>query len=262
VAIKEEAQVPARTDGLLIAVEAREGMQVHRGDILARQDERLWQAKKEVAEMDRQYAEKEASAEIETQFARAAERVAEVEYLNAVDANKQVEGTFPPSEVRRLKFQWQRAYLQIKQSEFQRALAAIKVDKHAGEVRAAQLQIDRLQIASPLDGEVVEVLKHQGEWAQAGEAVVRVVNFETLKVDGFLDVREHHPADVSGRTVTVQVNVAGRQFTFPGKIVHVSTLLEGGTDYRVSAEVTNRRERGQWLLRPGMTASMTLGSGS
>jgi hypothetical protein len=35
--------------------------------------------------------------------------------------------------------------------------------------------------------------------------------------------------------------------------------LKAGGEYRVWAEVANRRERGHWLLRPGLEARMTIG---
>ena len=40
--------------------------------------------------------------------------------------------------------------------------------------------------------------------------------------------------------------------------VAASPLVTAGNKYRVRAEVVNRTEKGQWLLRPGMTAAMTI----
>jgi hypothetical protein len=53
-----------------------------------------------------------------------------------------------------------------------------------------------------------------------------------------------------------------RKETFAGRIVFMSPLVESGGDYRVFAEVENRQApgSGQWLLRAGQTARMTIHS--
>jgi hypothetical protein len=43
--------------------------------------------------------------------------------------------------------------------------------------------------------------------------------------------------------------------------VFISPLVQAGDKYRVRAEVENRTEAGAPLLRPGMTATMTIGLG-
>ena len=64
---------------------------------------------------------------------------------------------------------------------------------------------------------------------------------------------------VSGRPVTVEVELAdGRKVRLSGQVVFVSPLIRAGNIYRVRAEVENRKENDQWLLRPGMAATMTI----
>ena len=258
VAIKDEARVPALVDGLLTAVSAELGTAVSKGDLLASQDEMLLLRKLEAAQIDRSYADKEAGNNTDIDYAIAAKDVAENEYQSAVEANRRVSGTVAPLEVRRFKLQWLRSYLQIKQAKFAQDLAKVKVTRQDAEVRTTETELSRLKIAAPLDGEVVEAFKHAGEWARAGDPVFHVVRFDLLKVDGFLNVQQIAPADVLGRAVTVQVDLAGGGVSLPGRIVHVSSVIEGGGNYRFSAEVANRKERDQWILRPGLTASLTI----
>jgi hypothetical protein len=89
--------------------------------------------------------------------------------------------------------------------------------------------------------------------------VLRVVRFDTLRVEGFLSSLKYDPAEVVNRSVEVSVELArGRRVKFPGKIVYVSPLVQAGGDYRVWAEVSNQQESGQWLLRPGLNATMVI----
>lgn len=67
------------------------------------------------------------------------------------------------------------------------------------------------------------------------------------------------PGDVFGKPVKVVVELAdGKLFVFDGEVTFVSPLIEAGSQYRIWAEVENRQEHGQWLLRPGMQAEMTI----
>jgi hypothetical protein len=41
-------------------------------------------------------------------------------------------------------------------------------------------------------------------------------------------------------------------------VVFVNPLVLPGGDFRVRAEVVNRMEQGQWVLRPGLEAEMVI----
>ena len=51
---------------------------------------------------------------------------------------------------------------------------------------------------------------------------------------------------------------SGRAARFNGAVVFISPLVQAGNKYRVRAEVENRTENGHPLLRPGMSATMTI----
>jgi len=61
------------------------------------------------------------------------------------------------------------------------------------------------------------------------------------------------------RDVVVEVDMArGRKERFTGRITYVSSLVRIDRRYIVRAEVVNRQEHGRWLLRDGMSATMTI----
>jgi multidrug resistance efflux pump len=117
----------------------------------------------------------------------------------------------------------------------------------------------RCAVTSPLAGEVIEVLKHAGEWVNAGDPVVHVVRLDTLRVEGFVNAAEHSPASVRDRPVRVSVTVGpGETAEFTGRVVFVRPTLQAGEQYLIYADVENRSANGQWLLQPGMLASMRI----
>jgi macrolide-specific efflux system membrane fusion protein len=102
-----------------------------------------------------------------------------------------------------------------------------------------------------------------GEWVEPGNEVLRLVRLDRLRIEGFLNASDFSPSEVSNRPVRVTVELArGRKETFQGKIVFVNPLVQAGGVYRVWAEVVNRMENNQWLLRPGLLAEMTIDVGA
>jgi multidrug efflux pump subunit AcrA (membrane-fusion protein) len=119
--------------------------------------------------------------------------------------------------------------------------------------------VARRQGVSPLDGGVGALRPATGAGVAAGESVVQVVRIDRLRVEGLVSSAEFGPQEVAGRPVVVEVPLAGgRTARFTGKVVYISPLVAAGNSYRVRAEVANRIEAGHPLLRPGMSATMTI----
>jgi hypothetical protein len=85
-----------------------------------------------------------------------------------------------------------------------------------------------------------------------------MIRLDRLSVQHRADSRAYNPADLADRPVTVQVTLpGGRNAEFQGKIIFVeSEIGVADSSFWVRAEVENRKENGQWVLRPGMEANM------
>lgn len=264
VSLIEEAKVPAREAGVLVELGVREGDVVEKGMLIAKIDDSQPQMERRKAKAEHEQAVAKAEGDVDVRYAIAAELVAEAEHKKALESHTKVPGSVTEVERDRLKLNEKKGELQIEQAELDRRLNGLAAQSKEVEVLAAENAIDRRLIKSPLDGVVVQVFPHQGEWLQPGDPLARVVRTDRLRVEGYVDSARHDPADVSGRPVTVEVALAGgRRESFKGRIVFTSPLVESGGDYRVFAEVENRQDPGsqQWLLRPGQTATMTIHSG-
>jgi multidrug resistance efflux pump len=117
------------------------------------------------------------------------------------------------------------------------------------------------QVKAPISGMVVEVVKHPGEWVQAGETILKMVRLNRLRVKGYLKASQYNASDVMGRGVTVEVTLArGQKVQVPGKIVFVSPLVEGD-EFSVWAEIVNKQDGNHWLLSSGLACDMTIHTG-
>ncbi len=259
VSLIEEAQVPGREPGALVEVKVKEGMEVKTGDILARIDDSEPAMQKQLKQIELATAREKADDDIDVRFSRKATEVSKVEWEKAEESNKRTPGSVVLVEINRLKLTYEKAKLQIEKAQLDQRLASLAADAKAKEVEAADLSMQRRLLRAPLDGVVVKVNRHEGEWVPPGDAVVHVVRVNRLRVEGFLNVAKYDPRKVKDRSVVVEVQLSDNQTAkFSGQVVFVSPLVEAGGEYRVWAEVDNRKEQGDWVLHPGTTATMTI----
>lgn len=259
VSLIEEAQVPAQEPGVLMKIPVREGSQVRQGDLLAQIDDTRAHMQQRVAELEFKVANEQATNDINVRYAAAAAKVAEAEYEEGLEANSKVTGTVPQAEIRRLLLTWRRSELQIEQAQLELRVAALQSEVRQAEVEAAALNIERRRITAPLDGVVVKLQRHVGEWVEPGDPVFHVIRMDRLRIEGFLNASQYAPGEIDGQPVTVRVELAqGRTEQFKGKVVFVSPQDQAGGEFRIWAEVLNRMENDHWLLRPGALADMTI----
>ena len=130
-----------------------------------------------------------------------------------------------------------------------------------------KINIDRRRILAPFDGQILEVFRHQNEWVQPGEPIIRLARLDKLQVDGWVYYKDNEPSEVDGCEVTIEVGVGhGRTTRATGRIVYVSPIAEGLEEgklrYRVRAEIANRREQDHWVISPGLNAEMSIHLGT
>lgn len=259
VSLIEDVQVPAREAGALTNVATVEGEYVTQGQLLAQIDDRQPRLDKQVAELERDAALAKAQDDIEVRYAEAAFAVGSAELERALAVERKSPGGVTQQEIQKLRLAKHRDELQIERSKLEMRVAKMNADVHQASVKSADDAVARRQIVSTLNGVVVTIFHEKGEWVAAGEPVLQIIRIDRLRIEGFLSATEIGPEDVSGRPVVIDVQLAGgRTARFPGKVVFISPLVQAGDKYRVRAEVENRTENGSPLLRPGMTATMTI----
>lgn len=259
VSLIEDVQVPAREAGALVHVAVQEGAYVTQGQLLARIDDEQPQLDKLAAELSRDAALAKAQDDIEVRYSEAAFAVAAAELERALAIERKSPGGVTQQEIQKLQLAKHRDELQIERSKLEMRVAKMNADVQEAAVKSSLGAVARRQIVSPLDGVVVTLFHDKGEWVAAGESVLQVVRIDRLRVEGFLNANEIGPDEVAGRPVAVEVELAGgRTARLAGNVVYVSPLVQAGNKQRVRAEVENRAENGHPLLRPGMTAMMTI----
>jgi macrolide-specific efflux system membrane fusion protein len=248
-----EAKLAAQEAGVLTEITVSEGQQIPAGMLLAKIDDIQPVMQKRAAAAERDAAQAKYENDVEIRHATKAAEVAQQEYLSNVQANQKAPGAIADVDIKKLKFQWEKAVLAIEQSKKEQKLNGFTAQGKQAEVDNADAAIKRREVRSTIEGVVQAIYPHIGEWVKPGDPVLRLMRMDRLRVEGFLNKSQYNPWDVSDQPVVVEaVFAGGRKAQFKGKIVYVDPEVQADGGYKVRAEVDNRKENEQWLLRPGM----------
>ena len=261
VSLIDEAKLSVGEAGLLVEMQIKAGDRVTAGQVIARINDDQPQMDKLRAQAEHDQAIAKAKSDVDVRYSQKAQAVAQTASVKAEQSHKTVPGSVTDVERDRLRLEWEKSGLQIEQAQLERQLADLAARAKDVEVKTADINIKRRLVTAPLDGEVVDVQGNLGEWMQVGAPLAHIVRTDKLRVEGYVDAAKWDPEQVRGRPATVEVTLANnRKETFEGRISFVSPLVESGGDYRVFAEVPNRKSPGsdEWLLRAGQTATMTI----
>ena len=259
VIVRDEVQIPASESGVLMELPVREGSRMAEGDKLAVIDDREAQAGLNIAQFGLESAIKRATDMIEEKYARKAAEVAEQDWKKALAANVQKRDAVPAIEVMQKKLAYERSRLQIEKAQKDRELARLDARTKQAERDAAQMALDWRTITAPFAGEVVKTFRHEKEWVNPGDPILKLVRFDILYVEDFVDAKQHDRGDVLGQQVSVQLTRAqGKQFKVTGSVVYADQQVQSDGRFKVRAEVLNAKEGDNWLIQPGMKATMTI----
>ncbi len=258
ITIIDQVSVPAEEAGVLDELNVREGMAVEQGELLGTIDDTDAVLMLAMANHEYAAAKKQAENTLSIEAAEKSQMVAQEEYNSAVEANERLAGTVTETEVRRKKFQAERATMSIELAQHELLVAVLDARVKYKQIERAKAALERRQIFAAINGVVVKLNKHAGDWVQAGETVMRIVRMDQLRVEGDINGKLNARHEVIGRPVHIEVQLTGGGIeTMEGTITYASSLIES-KEYTVRAVVNNRKINGRWLLTPGLNAKMQL----
>jgi len=253
--VDEQVDVPAREAGVLAALNVREGQMIKSGELVAQIEDDEARITVERTKIEMALAKANAENDVGIRFANKSLDVANAELKRSSEALEHYAKSISASEMDRLQLLVDKGKVEVEQATHEFKTAGYTYQIKSSDYQAALQAVSRRKIAAPLNGMVVQVLRHRGEWVKPGEAVLRIVNLDHLRAEGFLQAR-YFSEKLENRKVKLFVNLPHEvSAEFPGKIV----FLDPETDpvngqFHVWIDVSNQGLR----LRPGMRARMTL----
>jgi RND family efflux transporter MFP subunit len=264
--VVDDIEVPATEAGVLVQLDVDRGSRVKENDVIGKVDDRQATVAKEVAEWAVRAAYARATDKVEVEYSQKAAEVAEADHDELLESNKITEKAVTETDIRRAKLEWDRSLLATEKAEHDLRIAGFDYRTKMAELEAAKLALNLRIIRAPFDGEVVEIIRHQGEWVSPGDPILRLIRMDTLYVDGSIQINEYdyNDREIDGCEVTVHVQIGDRfEEDVKGRIIWVSPMIdEGIAQYSVRAEIPNQLVDGRWRIRPGVLVSMKIHLGT
>jgi len=253
--LTQQIEVPARAQGVIASMNVAEGELVRPGMVLAQVDDAEATLLNDRAGMELQLQKEKVRNDVAIRTAQKALAFHRAAFERLDKAVRGLPGSISLSELEEVRFQTDQAELELEQAQYE-----LRIDQQTADLKSKELELTRFnvgvrKITAPINGVVVEVLRHPGEWVEPGDKVLRIVRIDRLRVEGLVHVRDL-PPELVGAAVTIAIDIPGaRQKEFPGIVTFVSpevNPVNGQT--RVWAEVDNKEN----VLRPGLRPRMTI----
>jgi acetyl/propionyl-CoA carboxylase alpha subunit len=254
-----DVTVPAQADGIITNLLVDEGSVVKKGDLVYQLDPRLANAEISVQEKELEQARVKYEDESSLEFSRLAHQVAVKEYQISNDlVSKNAEDAMA-NERKRLEAE--KARLQIKVSEMEKAKDAALVGVSEAKLDAAKVQLEMRRFEAPWDGIVSEVKKRQSAYVRAGEPILNLTDMRKVRVSGQVELTTGVPPHaILNAPARITITVApGVLETVDGIVGYVAPNSRTVNNYPFWIEIENRLlQDGQYLFRGGMRAKVEI----
>lgn len=250
-----EVDVPAPEEGRIIDVTVAQGDGVDADGILIKMDDAEQKIAFDKAQIEYNIAKDLSESDTSVRLASKTLAVAVAELERNEDSNRRFPGSVPKSKIDELQLRKDEAELQLEQSRLEHTQAKKAVALKLNALNLAKLKLDRRHIKSLEAAEVLEILPQRGEWVEAGQTVVRLLNRDRLRVEGFMALSQVRPG-LKGSAVRISLTVAnGGMRPFDGRIVYISPEVDpNNAQVRFVVEVDNS----EGLLLPGQIATVII----
>lgn len=244
----DSISVSSQVAGRISELTVKEGAKVKLDQEIGRVHDAAVKIQMEKSKISIAIAERKQKNDIDKRLAAKNQQVAENEFRRAVEANLQVKDVYPLNEIDRLKLIFSRTELELERAVYQQSMADLDKSLAETEYKASQELAQRHRIQAPCDGVVIALEKRMGEWVEPGTIVLKIVQIDKLRIEGFIQAADA-TLDLVGSTAEVLFDTSNPQTSTTAKLVFVSPDVNPlNSQVRVFLEVENP----DGLLRPGL----------
>ncbi len=233
----QDAKVGAPSAGIVVAINAREGTFVRKGEVVVELDSEL-----ESLEVERRKVLADSTVEI-----RAARTRLETLKVDLEGTRKLRESTRSVSleDLRKKELDYKLAEADLEQLE-------VTKKREQVEYRIAAAQLRRRVVTAPFDGIIVQRLLEVGESCNQQQPLFRIVDVHTCRLVVHMEKAQSQKLR-QGKQVTVRILEIGGVLTVPGTVEFVSPLIDAASGLR---EVKVIFDNPDDKVHPGVTATI------
>jgi len=213
--------------GRIAKINYREGDSVKVGDVLVQQDDSVERVR--LAQLE---AESKDKTQIQANEAKLAQSRVDVERREGIPK------AVPPSEMEYARLNLKIAELSLRLAIFQNEQAQRKYDE-------AKLQIDRMNLKSPIDGRIEGIETETietGESVNALDDVIRVVRIDPLWIDVPVPLDQTANLRYGHKALVEFPNP--KKMSVEGTVIYIAAVADGGSNtLKIRIQVPNKSNR-------------------
>ena len=250
--------IAAPMAGVVDTVMVKEGDRVTPGQKMVQLNADQVSTELRAADAAAQAAQLQANNDVDARYAKRTLEVRRSELQQNMEANEGFAGAISDTEIEQLKLVVDQSELAIEQANHDLQVAAATAREKAAAAEIVKARLEKHSIKAPIVSQVVQVDVQPGQWVEAGKPVVRLISLDPIRVECFVDGRQHGE-DLVGRQVEFIVCrvlvVTHRIKKLLGEVVFVSPEVHPVTGQaRLWATLRNPDKLG----RAGMRGQLTI----
>jgi multidrug efflux pump subunit AcrA (membrane-fusion protein) len=255
----EQVDVPARTAGVLSTISVDEGSMVEAGATVGQIDDSQTKLLYHRAELELKLSQEKSRSDVAIRAAQQTLAFAKSELNRIERASTNLPGSISQSQLAETKLKVGKAGFELENAEQESRQNKLTEELKQQELALGKYEIDVRRITAPVPGIVVEVMRHQGEWVEPGDKVIRIVRIDRLRAEGLIHV-DSVAQNWRNVPANIYVDLPGQgEKHFAGKVVFVSPEVNPVNGLvRISAEFENTGN----VLKPGLRAKIYIPSAS
>ena len=253
----DSLDIPAQENGMIAKLDVQVNQDIEKGQLLGGLDQTAAILEESLAGKQAQVALAMAMDDGDLKFAQLLVEEATI----ALESYEQINarGSATDAEMRSKRLSLTQAELKVQHAIQTTDQLKLKARLAQASVVAASERLNRLKFVAPFAGSIAELHRHQGEWVQMGQPIVRLIRLDELRVDVYIPIASVDVASLVNGPVVVTARRAGTEAVhFSGRVTHYDPSVSSTGEVRVHATIQNQRVNGHWLLLPGMTAAMKI----
>lgn len=259
VEFSDEIDIPALETGQLNEMSVKEGDSVGANQEIGTIDDTLLKLQLMQALVRKQNAYRIANDTTAIEAAKKQIQLTRQRYETT--ARLERKGARSADEKQTARYEYEVALLQREAARSRQLEAQGEAELETAREAEVKERIVRHKVKSRFEGVVVDRYKQAGEWVTAGEPVAKIARMDRLYVTGLISNLEYNPSEIIGKDVVVTVKLArDEEMEFTGKIAIIGSkdIRGSGNEFKVKAEITNKKKQGQWVLRKETRVSMRI----
>ena len=168
--------IDAAESGLIKQLLVEKNEWILKGSAIADLDTDLIETRLQTAQLQHELTKILAGDDEKIQLAKFALEEARIELENRLAIKNRVSS----SEIRKAELEVKRCEVDLKLSEKDREKRIAESRIQAANVQSLQMRLNRHRIRAPMQGAIVKIGKHSGQWIDVGETIATLVDLESL----------------------------------------------------------------------------------